>query len=276
MRVLSLFDGISALMQALSNMGINVDSYHASEIDKYAIKVSKDNFPSIQHIGDVKSVDGRKYDGIDLLCGGSPCQDLSKAKHKRRGLKGTKSSLFWEYVRVKNEAKPDFFIFENVASMTSKDRDTITNALGVSPILLNSANFSAQRRSRLFWCNFRIDQPNLINKEKLQDFLENGVALREKAYCCTASYSRCSNSIEREGNSRNLVYMGNGKYRKLAPVEFERLQKFPDGYTSSVSNSQRYKCLGNSFTVSVIEYILGFMDRNNSRTSIGKQLEFSV
>lgn len=275
MEVLSLFDGISALRLAMHNINIPVDRYYSSEIDKFAIKISKKNWSDIEHVGDVKNIFGDDYFGIDLICGGSPCQDLSSAKGKREGLCGAKSSLFWEYLRIIKEAKPKFFIFENVASMHKRERDKITKALGVKPVLLNSANFSAQMRSRYFWCNFKINPSIETNTENLQDVLENGLATRDKANACTASYRHISNSIEREGRHRNLVYLKGNQYRKLIPVEYERLQKFPDNYTDCVSNSQRYKAVGNSFTITVIEHILLEMQKNIENPQIDEQLTFS-
>ena len=118
MKILSLFDGISCARVALDKSKHIVERYYASEIDKYAIQTSEKNYKDIIHIGDVKNV-GRK-DGIvytdilngdiDLLIGGSPCQDLSIAKKGRKGLNGERSGLFWEYVRILKELKPKYFI----------------------------------------------------------------------------------------------------------------------------------------------------------------------
>lgn len=128
MKVLSLFDGISCARVALDRAGILVESYYASEIDKYAIEVSKKNYPDITHIGSVLDVKGEDYKDIELLVGGSPCQDLSIAG-KRKGLSGERSGLFYEYVRILNEVKPKYFILENVASMSKESRIAITRAL---------------------------------------------------------------------------------------------------------------------------------------------------
>jgi len=171
MRVLSLFDGISCLRVALGD--IKVD-YYASEVDPNAIKISKKNYPSIHQIGDVRSVTG--YTDIDLLCGGSPCVDLSIAKKNRKGLDGQHSKLFYEYLRVLDETKPKWFILENVASMPKKDRDEITQRLGVQPILIDAALVSAQSRKRLFWTNI----PNVTAPADrgivLKDILQSEVA----------------------------------------------------------------------------------------------------
>jgi len=147
-RVLSLFDGISCLRVALGDREVE---YFASEIDPNAIKISQKNYPSIKQIGNVKDVSG--YSNIDLLCGGSPCIDLSIAKKGRKGLDGQHSKLFWEYVRILKECKPRYFLLENVASMPIKDRDIITKELGVEPIMIDASLVSAQSRKRLFWTN---------------------------------------------------------------------------------------------------------------------------
>lgn len=157
MNVLSLFDGISCCRVALARVGIEVKNYYASEIEKNAMKVSAKNYPDIIQVGsvvDLKSVP----EPIDLLVGGSPCQDLSIAKKGRKGLEGDRSGLFWEYVRLLKDLKPKWFILENVASMPKADRDIITKEMGVEPILINASLVSAQCRKRLFWTNI----PNVV------------------------------------------------------------------------------------------------------------------
>ena len=139
MRVLSLFDGISCGRVALERAGIPVETYYASEVDKYAIKIALKNYPDTIQLGDVKGVWARNLPKIDLLIGGSPCQDLSIAKAGRKGLSGERSSLFWHYVRLLRTCKPRWFLFENVASMPAADKAIITKELGVEPIMINSA-----------------------------------------------------------------------------------------------------------------------------------------
>lgn len=152
MRVLSLFDGISCGHLALDRANIPIANYFASEIDKYAIRVSSAMFPDIKHIGDVRSVKGADLPKIDLLIGGSPCQDLSLAGG-RAGLEGARSGLFWEYVRVLEETKPKYFLLENVIPANVQDAKTISKILGVDPVCINSALVSAQNRERLYWTN---------------------------------------------------------------------------------------------------------------------------
>lgn len=167
MNVLSLFDGISCARMALGN---KIKNYYASEIDKNAIKVALKNFPSTKQLGDVKSIkEDTIKEPIDLLIGGSPCTDLSIAKKGRKGLEGEHSKLFFEYIRVKNIVKPKWFILENVASMKSKDKDIITQHLGVEPIMIDASLVSAQSRKRLFWTNI----PNVKEPEDRKIYLQS-------------------------------------------------------------------------------------------------------
>lgn len=176
MRILSLFDGISCGRLALERAGIPVEVYYASEIDKYAIKVSGKNYPDIIRLGDVREIDFSRFIGkIDLIIGGSPCQDLSIAKKNRQGLEGEKSGLFWKFVEAVKTIKPKYFMLENVASMSKENKQIITDTLGIEPVLINSALVSAQQRKWLYWCNWAVDQP----EDKcivLKDVLETGHA----------------------------------------------------------------------------------------------------
>lgn len=151
MKVLSLFDGISCGMVALQRAGIKVDRYVAYEIDKHAITISQKNFPGIEQHGDVKAADFTKHRGCDLLIGGSPCQGFS-ASGKGMNFDDPRSRLFFEFVRALKEARPRYFLLENV-NMKKEWRDIITEHIGVEPILINSALVSAQNRPRLYWTN---------------------------------------------------------------------------------------------------------------------------
>ena len=212
MKILSLFDGISCAKVALKRARIKVDSYYASEIDKYAITVSKMNHPEIHQIGDVKQVTKRKMEKIDLLIGGSPCQDLSIAKKNRKGLDGERSGLFWEYVRILKKVKPKYFVLENVASMSKEARDVITKTLGVEPIMINAALVSAQQRKRLFWTNIPgVKLPkdkNIFLKDVLEEFTDTD---RLKSYCIDANYYKGASweQYKKKGR-RQLVLQKNG------------------------------------------------------------------
>jgi DNA (cytosine-5)-methyltransferase 3A len=199
MDVISLFDGCSCARLALSRGGWAVKNYYASEIDPYAIQISKKNYPDIKRIGDVRNVEVKNkflflpsnygfIGDIDLLISGSPCQDLSIAKKGRKGLEGERSGLFWEYVRILKEVKPRYFVLENVASMPAEAKAIITKTLGVEPIMINASLVSAQNRKRLFWTNI----PGVTLPEDkgivLKDILLDGNTDDLKSLCVTATY----------------------------------------------------------------------------------------
>jgi len=162
MNVLSLFDGISCGQIALERAGIKVDKYYASEINPKAIEVSEDNYPDIIQLGNVIDLTERIIDTlprIDILIGGTPCQDLSVYKlniNDAKGLEGKKSNLFYQYERIFKYIKPKYFLLENV-SMDKEWEDIISNLLGVKPVMINSNLVSAADRKRLYWTNI----PNL-------------------------------------------------------------------------------------------------------------------
>lgn len=222
MRILSLFDGISCARVSLDRASIPVTEYLASEIDKNAIAVSTKNYPDIKQVGSVVGLSIQQP--IDLLIGGSPCTDLSIAKKDREGLEGSRSCLFWEYVRIKEETNPKWFILENVASMPKKDKDIITKALGVEPVLFNASLVSAQCRKRLFWTNIPFTLPEdrgILLKDILQPDAEvdERMVMKGKAFCLTATYSKASasageieNSIKRKQRTMVKVgYIGEGQ-----------------------------------------------------------------
>jgi DNA-cytosine methyltransferase len=346
MNVLSLFDGMSCGQQALEKAGIKIDNYFASEIDKYAIKVTMANYPNTIQLGSVVDVNGYSLPKIDLLIGGSPCQSFSFAG-KRKGM-STKdeqeiltlehylqlklegyefegqSYLFWEYMRLLNEVKPKYFLLENVM-MGEKWEKVLSKAIGVNPIMINSSLVSAQNRQRLYWTNIGMKPSGLFGylesiieqpKDKgilLKYVLENEVDERyflseqrietikksersvnyvnnetKKFNCLIAGYNkiptdgqylvhntmpRSSTSgkggtghLTREDGKTYCLDTGNTnavefdkKIRRLTPTECERLQTVKDGYTNHVSDSQRYKMLGNGWTVDVIAHIFSYL-----------------
>ena len=213
MNVLSLFDGISCAYEALNRADIKVANYYACEIEKHAITISNLRHPNIQRPkNDVRELRADSVPSIDLLIGGSPCQDLSIAKKDRKGLEGDRSSLFWQYVRLKNELNPKYFILENVASMPKDAKDIITKEMGVEPVLFNASLVSAQCRKRLFWTNIKFLLPadkGILLKDILQPDAEvdERMVVKGKAYCITARYSGATeNNCIRAG--RTMVKVG--------------------------------------------------------------------
>ncbi|MBR3636036.1 MAG: DNA cytosine methyltransferase [Lachnospiraceae bacterium] len=359
MKVLSLFDGISCGMVALSRIGINVEQYHAYEIDKYAIQISHKNYPEIQHHGDVFTGDFTEYRGYDLLIGGSPCTFWSIAKQGREiSPDGIGGRLFLQYVRALRESEARYFLYENNYSIHQDIKDFISEQLGVRPIMINSALVSAQHRKRCYWTNIPIQSLPIDKGIVCKDILEDGHLCRYNrqdgviktadktiTLCssdwrginrdqtgnavliplCVNSQSGNSNSnstkqpsrsdriysienkypsltngfmckvaqpirlghISKTDGQANRVYsirwktvsmlsssggsgtktglykidLPDGDYlvRKLTPVEAERCQTLPDNYTEGISDTQRYKCIGNGWTVDVIAYILSFL-----------------
>lgn len=390
MKVLSLFDGISCARVALERAGIPVEVYYASEIDKYAIQISQKNYPDIVQIGSVTELyPTPNLHNLDLLIGGSPCQDLSIAKKDRKGLDGERSGLFWEYVRILNEVKPKYFILENVASMPKEAKQIISETLGVEAVMINASLVSAQNRKRLFWVGkfssktgkyepIEIPQPedrNILLRDILEPKVDESFVVKPKSNTVRSSgrgsgindrhnwdtirigqignggqgdriYSPDGKSvalsalgggrgaktglyavalrnrgegkkpeiggdkansmttvqtdsmvgfiipeatkkgyaIAKEGDSvdlsfpnsstrrgrvgekvknlmtsQNIGVVQNMQIRKLTPIECERLQGLPDNYTEGVSNTQRYKSLGNAFNVDVVAHILSFI-----------------
>ena len=291
LKVLSLFDGISCGMVALDRAAIPVEKYVAYEIDEDAIKVSKSNYPQIEHKGDVFEA---KYieDEFDLLIGGSPCTYWSIAKAGNNGEKGeretTASGLGWDlfsqYVRALKEAKPKYFLYENNASMSDEIKECISKELGCKPIEIDSADFSAQHRHRLYWTNIPIEEwtkselvfDDIIdndtpykyrNFEKYKDTVKvskDGLSVRfdtsGKGQYGQANRAKKTNqkwnTLPASGQDKNDIWVDDYISRHITPIEAERLQTLPDNYTEILSSeAKRTKVCGNGWTVDVIAHI---------------------
>ena len=196
-------------MIAMQLAGLEVESYDAYEIDKYAIKTAQHNFPMIKEHGDVFDADFTQYEGVDFLIGGSPCTywSIAQTKNRETVASGTGWELFCQYVRALREARPKYFIYENNKSMSKQIRASIDDAFGFEAVLINSALVSAQNRQRLYWVGRRNEDGTYskVNVEQpadrgilLKDVLDNAVALmaaepintdaNEKAFCVTSRY----------------------------------------------------------------------------------------
>lgn len=295
MNVLSLFDGISCGQIALNRVGVQYDNYFASEIDTHAIQVTQNNYPHTIQLGSVTEIKGANLPKIDLLIGGSPCQGFSFAG-KGLDFEDPRSKLFFEYLRLLKELKPRYFLLENV--LMQKDcEDVITEKLGVLPVLINSASVSAQDRKRLYWTNIPHKQLPLDSGIYLKTilnplvderyYIKDKTASRYKAKlykkditksCVTGTFSKyqgdrifdtdCKASSlsasggNNGGGSCNIIKDGE-RLRKLTPEECEMCQTIPLGYTSSAPRTQRYKMIGNGWTVDVIAHIFkGLLNGN--------------
>ena len=313
MKVLSLFDGISCGRVALERAGIPVEAYHAWEIDRHAIQISRKNHPDIVQHGDVTAANFTQYRGCELLIGGSPCQGFSVAG-KQLNFNDPRSRLYFEFERALQEAKPTWFLLENVC-MKKEFADIITERLGVQPIEINSGLVSAQNRKRLYWTNIPgVQQPPdkgvqlrdivheftgehvdlstyIVPQEKTREIIEKDVEKGKILRDCDG-YIVHGTRVEigkpgdylfgcitpervnkrQNGQRFNLGekfytltaqdkhgLLINGYLRRATPIECERLQTLPDGYTEGVSETQRYKCLGNGWTVDVIAWLLSHL-----------------
>lgn len=200
LKVLSLFDGMSCCRQALKNLGIEVESYDAFEIDPYAIKVAQKNHPDIKQHGSVIGVDFTKFYGYDLLIGGFPCQPYSGAG-KQLGFNDPRGQLFFDLIRALEQVKPRYFLFENVV-MKKEYSDKIDELVGVKHIIIDSAKLSSQTRKRLYWTNIpNVTQPNDLglllrdivheNEEKPGKITDRNIRhfknLDQKSLTCTAT-----------------------------------------------------------------------------------------
>lgn len=287
MKVLSLFNGISGLHLACDKVGIKVDTCYYSEIDKYANKVTEHHYPDDVALGDVTK--WREWDidwaSIDLVGAGFPCQAWSVAG-QQLGDKDERGMLFWTTLEIikhvlyfNPKAK---FLMENV-KMKKEFEQYITHhteqALGhVEKILINSALVSAQNRQRYYWTNFEVTQPDdkgVLLKSILCDDIDESLFLSEKAfeYMNKEGKGWTANGVTRMQHNNNDI---NGKAktltanmykgvpygvmrdlgRRLSVVECERLQTLPDNWTFVLSNTQRYKSIGNGWTIDVIAHIL--------------------
>lgn len=298
-----MFDGVSCSQIAMRRARIRCKNVFACEIDKYALNVSKHHFPRTLQLGDITKLNTSILPKIDLLIGGSPCQSFSNSG-KRTGFDG-KSGLFWEYVRVLREAKPKYFLLENV-KMKREWRNIITDALGVKPIEINSGLVSAQNRVRLYWTNIsNVTQPRdkglkleIVLRRLAHGYVSEHVkeyqkypALaaqrpgnkyeifvdREKSYAIRTSNHVSKISQYYDFHKQAVFTDENQKcFRQLTPEECEELQTIPVGYTAVDGNSktQRYKQIGNAFTVDVVAHILKHIPHEKPKKKPQQQLQF--
>ena len=208
-KIVSLFDGISCGRLALDRAEVVVSSYEAFEIDKYAMAISRYNYPDIRQHGDVLDADFSRYRGYDLVMGGSPCTFWSIAKANREVDKSGKGwTLFMRFVEAVRLIRPRFFLYENVASMPTNIKAYISEEFGCEPVLINSALVSAQHRKRLYWTNISgIAQP-ADRGILLKDILESGLTVREKSYCIDACYHKGGSRarLDSQRGKRQMVY----------------------------------------------------------------------
>lgn len=286
MNVLSLFDGMSCGQIALNNLGIKVDNYFASEIKKHAIQCTLDNFPNTIQLGDVNEINAKDLPKIDLLIGGSPCQDFSAQNKERKGLEGLKSNLFFQYLRLLNECKPKYYLLENVM-MLPEHFAALSNYMGTYPFETNGALVSAANRRRLFWTNigpcyydlfgFRhcdIPQPK-DKKISLQSMLTDGYTDRFKSNALkTSNGFTISEDLEKNKSFVKRRYFDSGfdsivfessdfdiskGFRFYNKTELERLHNIPENYTRNLNVKKAHDLIGDGWTVGIVEHIFSFL-----------------
>ncbi len=290
MNVLSLFDGMSCGQIALERSNKKYDNYFASEIKKHAIQVAKHNYPKTIHLGDVTKIDVNELPKIDLLIGGSPCQDFSSQNKKREGLKGLKSNLFFEYLRIYKELKaknPDLkFLLENVI-MLPEHFSVLCNYMESYPSEMYGDRVSAALRTRLFWTDIGPSYNDLFGfrhsciphptdeKISLQSVLTDGYTDRFKALCLKVS----NGGSIKEGDLKHNQKLIEKRYNKmfdniifnspdldvskgirfLNQTELERLHNIPEGYTSILPVKKAHDLIGDGWTVGIVSHIFSYL-----------------
>ena len=290
MNVFSAFNGMSCGNLAIDKLGLPLEAYYASEVNKAAIRATQNYFPKTKHVGDVTKVVAADYPPIDLLLGGSPCQGFSMAG-KQLNFNDHRSVLFFEFVRLLKELKPKFWLLENVV-MAQKHQDVISEFLGRKPIRLNSSLVSGQNRARLYWTNLPI--PAAIQDRGVKFFGNPAAARGRKAtiigrkldfrgvrvdgsdnkivQCLEvrATNIHKSNCLTTVGKDNVITNLPPGRYpdaygeevrkhwRYLTLEECCELQTVPLDYFNPIltSNSDALHMLGNGWTVDMICEIL--------------------
>lgn len=274
MNVLSLFDGISCGQIALERAGVKVEKYFASEIDVHAMRVANKNYPNTIQLGDIQTIDLHSLPKIDLLIGGSPCQGFSFAG-KQLNFEDPRSKLFFDYLRTYKflkEKNPDIkFLLENV-KMKKEYQAVISNFLESDPILINSSYVSKQNRQRLYWTNIVVEQIEPRSDLDLNKFLyrlghgyiKDEIKIFKKYPTLTAQAPATKHRLvvnikeakkALQENDLKIIRHGSNVTRTITPEECEEFQTLPIGYTDNLKKTQRFKCIGNGWTVDVIAHI---------------------
>lgn len=274
-----LFTGIGGFTQAIHQAHPQAVCSYWSEIDKFSIQTFTKNFPHLKNrnLGSIETMifnddfEVNKFrvsllPDADLVMGGSPCNDLSIQTAKRSGLEGSKSRLFYAFAAIVEIKKPKFFLLENVASMPRDARDKISEILKVEPVEICSSMFTAQKRRRLYWFNWDLDRSrfwdrgvrwkNLVAWSKSTRYPEGAESYVEERETRNGLANTLTTGTGCGSFSSKTFIEENGEKRSLTVNECEMLQGFPKDWTAGVSDSQRFKQLGNAITVPVVKEIL--------------------
>ncbi len=257
-----------------------------SEIDKYAIQIFEKQFPNIKNYGDATKIITSELPDFDLIVGGFPCQSFSIAG-KRGGFKDTRGTLFFEIARIIKAKRPRLLCLENVKGLLSHNKGntfatiiTTIDELGYDCqwSVLNSKNFGVpQNRERVFIIGHLrgTSRPKVFPIQKSSEgnlkYSGGVISARERwlkdGKTNSRNFSQGQRIYNKKGIAQTLagnaggqggktgLYDVDAKIRRLTPTECERLQGFPDGWTEGLSDTQRYKTLGNAVTVNVIKAI---------------------
>jgi len=280
--VLSLFNGMGTLRQALSDLNITIDKYYSSEIKPFAIELQQHHFPDVIQVGDINNWKEWDIDWatIDFIGSGSPCQDLSGAG-KQAGITGNKSRLFFTFVEILEHVKglnPNvLFLQENVGSAPKLDVGIMSRALGVYPVRINSNLLTAQLRDRYYWTNIRtkktmfdievdIPQPkdlkilfkSIITSGSVFNDRKKTLAILECESRTRTKHESILKRIQSDTTMENYI-IDNDKYRPLNKIELCRLQGFPDNYCDILTRNKAASLLGDGWTLPVIKHILKFI-----------------
>lgn len=269
MKIIDLFSGTGGFSLGFKRAGYEFTEHYFSEVDKHAIANYKHNFPNAKYIGDINTIHGRDFKGIDIITFGSPCQDFSLAG-KRQGLTGDRSSLIKEAIRLITDIRPSVFVWENVkgafSSNSGEDFTAILQAFAniggyrLEWQLLNTSWVLPQNRERIYLVGhlaersefgvFPIGEIGANSHKKTRNIYNHSQTIL-RGY-------RDSSSIG------SFIEEGNGKIRYLTEIECERLQGFPDDWTKwgcydgekkEIAKTNRYKLIGNAVTVDIVELI---------------------
>ena len=246
--VLSLFDGVSCGRVALQRAGIPVNKYYASEIDKYAIMITQNNFPDTVQLGDVTKWEDWDIDwtSIDLLIGGKPCVSWSVAG-KQLGTGDPRGQLLFDYVNILHHIQkhnPNVkFLVENV-KMKQEFQDIFSDMLGVQPVEINSALLSAQNRKRLYWTNWEFGQPedkHIMLKDVVHEYSKVD---RDKSLCLDANYYKGGNLKQYyEKHRRQLAFEWLNEYivpfDKTLQILDKEVERGKVGYFGKDSQANR-------------------------------------
>jgi len=229
MKVLSLFDGMSCGQIALKQLGIKVDTYYSSEIDKYAMQITQKNFPNTIQVGDICNLDPKDFMDVDLIQAGSPCQGFSFAG-KQLAFDDPRSALFFEFIRLLKAIKPKYFLLENVR-MKKEFLEVITEQVSscytaddvapefkdmfgnvkFEPHFINASLVSAQSRQRYYWTNI----PGVKQPE------DRGIVLRDILETEPESITKMSDKfVKRNGDKNCMIDQDKEKAHNLSAEEY--------------------------------------------------------